>query len=82
MKASRGFREVQRSADAEALWAEMYARFNTGSGRRVVDRAEAHTMRLAMLYALLDGSAAIEREASRSRLCALEILRSLRAAFV
>ena len=38
----------------------MYARFNTGSGRQVVDRAEAHTMRLAMLYALLDGSKVIE----------------------
>ena len=60
IKASRGFREVQRSADAEALWAEMYAWFNTGSGRRVVDRAEPHTMRLAMIYALLDGSATIE----------------------
>ena len=38
----------------------MYAWFNTGSGRRVVDRAEPHTMRLAMIYALLDGSATIE----------------------
>ena len=60
IKAAAGLREMRRSKDAEKRWDKIYVQFNTGSGRKVVDRAEPHTMRLAMIYAILDGSKVIE----------------------
>ena len=55
-QAAKKISEVSRSEEAEALWGQMYKGFATGTGRAVVDRADAHTLRLSMLFALLDGS--------------------------
>jgi hypothetical protein len=59
--AERG--EVVRSPESEELWKSMYYDFNRG-GDTVVDkliaRNDAHTMRLSLLYALLDRSPVIK----------------------
>jgi hypothetical protein len=50
---------------ARALWVENYERLSDGASGMfgaVTSRAEAQTLRLALLYAALDGSAYIERE--------------------
>jgi Protein of unknown function (DUF3987) len=51
--------ELTRDEEAEELWAEIYEPLSTGTGGligAVTSRAEAQTMRLACLYALLDKS--------------------------
>lgn len=62
VEAAKGLGEVKRDADAEWWWAEEYKRL-TGRGDSMIDallgRADAHVVRLSLLYALLDGSAVI-----------------------
>jgi hypothetical protein len=59
MEAARNLGEVKRDPDAEELWAEEYKRL-TARGDSMIDallsRADAHVVRLSLLYALLDGS--------------------------
>ncbi len=53
---------VGRDREADRLWAEAYERLSDGRPGllgAVISRAEAHAMRLALLYALLDRSAVI-----------------------
>jgi hypothetical protein len=59
---ARGAGEVRRDEAARELWRELYADLSEGKPGltgALLGRAEAHVMRLAMLYALLDCSAAI-----------------------
>ncbi|MGH2500285.1 MAG: DUF3987 domain-containing protein [Candidatus Limnocylindria bacterium] len=59
-----GDREIRRDDGARALWYEVYAWLSEGKPGllgSVVSRAEAQVMRLALLYALLDESTAIQR---------------------
>jgi hypothetical protein len=54
--------EVRRDESARKLWAEVYGPLSEGKpglAGALLARAEAHVMRLALLYALLDGSATI-----------------------
>ena len=62
LAAARRIQAVRRNDEAAVLWRTVYGELS--EGRRgllgaVISRAEAQTMRLAMLYALLDGSASI-----------------------
>lgn len=55
---------VHRSREARALWHELYPVLSDGRPGllgAITNRAEAQTMRLALTYALLDGSEKIER---------------------
>ena len=56
---ARGTARIERDAEARELWAQVYPGLSDGrpglSGS-VTSRAEAQTMRLALLYALLDQS--------------------------
>jgi hypothetical protein len=59
-----GDREIRRDEEARALWYEIYAQLSEGKPGllgAVVSRAEAQVMRLAVVYALLDESAVIQR---------------------
>jgi hypothetical protein len=59
---ARGAGEVSRDDEARAVWLEVYAELSEGRpglAGALLARAEAHVMRLAMLYALLDRSALI-----------------------
>src|SRR5262249_45357923 len=54
---------VARDESADDVWCEVYAGLAEGRPGRtggLLARAEAHVMRLAMIYALLDRSTAIE----------------------
>lgn len=66
---SRG--EVKRDEDAEELWAEEYKRL-TARGDLMIDallsRADAHVVRLSLLYALLDSSRMIRVQHLRAAL--------------
>jgi DNA polymerase I-like protein with 3'-5' exonuclease and polymerase domains len=59
---ARGLGEIRRSPEAKKLWARVYMELSaaTDKGRLVVDRAEAHTLRLSGLYAAMDKSRQIE----------------------
>jgi hypothetical protein len=60
----RSVRELKRDEQAAALWREVYPQLSEGHKGMlgvVTSRAEAQTMRLACLYALLDGSDVIRR---------------------
>lgn len=62
---TRAVGEVTWSASAADLWRAEYdslSRERYGLAGSVSGRGEAHTLRLAMLYALLDGVSAIDRE--------------------
>jgi hypothetical protein len=63
VEAAKGLGELKRDSEAEALWATEYHRLNTGLSDTMVDallaRAEAHIVRLSLLYALLDCSKVI-----------------------
>ncbi len=65
IKTSRGAGELRRDEETEELWAEEYKRLST-RGDSMIDallsRAEAHVMRLSLLYALLEGSKEIRKE--------------------
>jgi hypothetical protein len=55
--------EMVRDEDARALWREIYGPLSEGKpglAGALLARGEAHVMRLAMLYALLDRSAVIQ----------------------
>ena len=57
--------ELRRDDDARALWFAVYHDLSAGGpglAGAVTSRAEAQTMRLALLYALLDGADCIRRE--------------------
>jgi hypothetical protein len=56
---------MARDAEADRLWADSYGRLSAGRPGllgSVTSRAKAHTMRLAMLYALVDASPVIRAE--------------------
>lgn len=68
---ARGRDLLVRDEEARALWAERYHALSEGRPGRlgaVTGRAEAQTMRLAMLYALLGRSARIRRSDLESAL--------------
>jgi hypothetical protein len=59
---ARGVGEVTRDEAARKLWAEVYGELSDGRpglAGALLGRAEAHVMRLALLYALLDRSGQI-----------------------
>jgi hypothetical protein len=61
---ARGVGEMQRDAEARTLWHQVYADLSAGQPGlfgAVTSRAEAQTMRLACLYALLDCKAVVGR---------------------
>jgi hypothetical protein len=53
--------DLRRSEDAEVLWTNIYNDLASREGVLVIHRADAHCLRLQMLYALLDGSSVIEK---------------------
>ncbi|MBW4026336.1 MAG: DUF3987 domain-containing protein [Acidobacteria bacterium] len=62
VEVAKGISEVTWAAETRALWAEVYGQLSEGKPGllgSIVARAEAQTVRLAMLYALLDCSAEI-----------------------
>lgn len=62
---------MERDAEARALWAKEYARLSSGGlglFGAVTGRAEAQTMRLALLFALLDGADCIGVQPLRAAL--------------
>ena len=66
-----GMGEMQRDPQAEALWCEVYERLSDGRPGLlgfITARAEAQTMRLALVYALLDCSPEIMAEHLRAGL--------------
>jgi hypothetical protein len=63
--------ELQRTPEARALWHGVYHELSAGRPGllgAMLSRAEAHTMRLACLYALLDGAPAVDRDHLESAL--------------
>lgn len=61
---ARGVSEMRRDAEARTLWHQVYAQLSEGHAGlfgAVTSRAEAQTMRLACLYALLDCKEVVER---------------------
>src|SRR5262249_36013415 len=65
LEAARRIGLMERDADAEAIWEEVYPELSEGKPGlmgAMIARAEAQVMRLALLYALLDGSDIIRRE--------------------
>jgi hypothetical protein len=62
---ARGTGEVRRDGEARELWAALYAQLSAdrpGVAGALLARAEAHVMRLALIYALLDRSAVIRAD--------------------
>jgi hypothetical protein len=62
LASARRIRAVHRDDEATVLWRTVYGELSEGRPGllgAVISRAEAQTMRLAMLYALLDGSSSI-----------------------
>ncbi len=62
---------MKRDADASELWRSEYARLSEGRAGllgSITSRAEAQVMRLAVIYALLDGRAEIRVEHLRAAL--------------
>jgi hypothetical protein len=56
---------IQRDAEAEQLWAEVYPALSDGKPGltgAILGRGECHVMRLALTYALLDGATCIRIE--------------------
>ncbi len=71
IETARGFGELRRDADANALWCVQYERLSAerrGLLGGVTSRQEAHAVRLSLLYALLDGSRCIRVEHLRAAL--------------
>lgn len=63
--------EMHRTDEARTLWHEAYHDLSAGRPGllgAMLSRAEAHTMRLACLYALLDGSPLVDRDHLESAL--------------
>ena len=62
LASARRIQAVRRDDEAAVLWRTVYGELSEGRPGllgAVISRAEAQTMRLAMLYALLDGSSSI-----------------------
>jgi hypothetical protein len=60
---ARTLGEMTRDEDARAVWREVYGPLSSGKpglAGALLARAEAHVLRLAMLYALTEGSAVIK----------------------
>ena len=63
LKLARGIGQMQFNEDTKSIWKSVYANLSRDRGGlvgTVLNRAEAQVVRLAMVYALLDGSAMIE----------------------
>ena len=61
--AARKISRLTRSAEARKLWHEVYPLLSgdrPGSFGAITSRAEAHVLRLSIIYALLDGSSEIQ----------------------
>jgi hypothetical protein len=61
--AARKISVMTRSEEARKLWHEVYPKLTgdrAGNFGAITSRAEAHVLRLSMIYALLDGSSQIE----------------------
>jgi hypothetical protein len=61
---ARGVAGMRRNEEARALWHQIYAKLSEGHAGlfgAVTSRAEAQTMRLACIYALLDSKDVVER---------------------
>lgn len=61
----RGIGEMKRDDKARELWAKVYPALSNGKAGLtgvLLARAEAHVLRLSMIYALLDGSSIITTE--------------------
>jgi hypothetical protein len=72
---AKGVSEMRRSDKARALWHKVYAELSEGKPGllgAVTSRAEAQTMRLACLYALLDSSKVIKEVHLRAALAVWE----------
>ncbi|MDQ3695601.1 MAG: YfjI family protein [Chloroflexota bacterium] len=70
--AARKITTVERDTEAKALWAEVYpdlSEAGTGLWGALTDRAEAHVLRLSLLYALLECSAVITADHLTAALC-------------
>jgi hypothetical protein len=64
MEAAEGRGSIERDEEAEQLWAEEYKTLTTRADTMVdvlLSRAEAHVLRLSLLYALLDSSPVIRK---------------------
>ena len=71
IEAAQQFDRIGRDADARALWHERYphlTRERPGLLGALLARAEAQTLRLSLVYAVLDGSQTIRREHLRAAL--------------
>ena len=72
LAAARGAGRLRFSAAARQLWWDTYPSLSEaapGPGGALVARAEAHTVRLALLYALTDGARSIGPGHLRAGLC-------------
>lgn len=61
--AARKISRMTRSEEARKLWHEVYPKLSgdrPGSFGAITSRAEAHVLRLSIIYALMDGSSQIE----------------------
>lgn len=61
--AARKITRLTRNEEARKLWHEVYPKLTAdrpGNFGAITSRAEAHTLRLSMIYALLDGKSQIE----------------------
>lgn len=70
-EAARTRGRMTRDAAADRLWADVYPELSEGRPGllgAVTSRAEAHTMRLALIYALIDGCSMIHADHLRSGL--------------
>src|SRR5262249_32262647 len=62
---ARGVEEIRRGDKARAIWREVYPDLSEGKPGlfgSITSRAEAQTMRLACVYALLDASSVVSAE--------------------
>ena len=71
LQAARARGEVRRDAEANTVWEVVYPALTAerpGMLGAITARAEAHVLRLSLLYALLDGSSVIRRVHLRAAL--------------
>jgi hypothetical protein len=71
LEKARAIGTVRRSAEADALWESVYGALTDakpGAWGLVVGRARAHAVRVAMIYALLDGSDTVNADHLRAAL--------------
>ncbi len=76
LNAARGAGRLRLSAPARQLWWDAYPALSDaapGPAGALVARAEAHTVRLALLYALTDGARSIGASHLRAALCLLSL---------